>query len=204
VRRKRRWFLPEVPDLVDQLSVQAKITLEGLEAFAAWAAGDPEAADTLAEIEHRGDTVKRELLEELREAFITPLSPEDLFALSRGLDWILNYTRDLASEAKAMDSAPDEILAEMAGLLRDSVAQLGEAIGQLGSSGDEASAAADRAITTERRLEHTYFQGMADLLKVDARDKRISSRELYRRCVRIGDEVIEVAERIIYSVVKES
>jgi hypothetical protein len=45
---------------------------------------------------------------------------------------------------------------------------------------------------------------MAELLEVDARTERISSRELYRRCARIGDEVIDVAERIIYAVVKES
>jgi hypothetical protein len=41
-------------------------------------------------------------------------------------------------------------------------------------------------------------------LRVDTRNERISSRELYRRCVRIGDEVIDVAERVVHAVVKET
>ena len=135
---------------------------------------------------------------------MTPIAPEDLFALSRGLDWILNYARDLASEARAMGNPPDARLAEMAGLLREAVGHICEAIEQLGSGGAAASAAADEAIRAERRLEHAYYRGMAELLAVDARKERISSRELYRRCARIGDEVIDVAERIIYAVVKES
>ncbi len=204
MRRKRRWFLPDTPDLIGQLRVQAGITREGVEAFAAWAAGDEGAAGSLMEIEHRGDVAKRQLLEELRDAFVTPLAPEDLFALSRGIDWILDYTRDLVFESKAMSSPPDERLAEMAGLIRDAVGHIADAVDHLGPSNDKANEAADLAITAERQLEHSYYRGMAQLLEVDKRNERISSRELYRRCARIGDQVIDVAERIIYSVVKET
>lgn len=205
MKRKRRWFLPDTPDLIGQLGVQAGISLEGVEAFAAWAAGDESAGEALPGIEHRGDVAKRELLEQLQEAFITPLAPEDLFALSRGIDWILDYTRDLVSESEAMSSPPDARLAEMARLLRDAVGHIADAITHLGSeSKDAASEAADRAIHAERQLEHAYYRGMAELLAVDRRDERISSRELYRRCTRIGEEVVNVAERILYSVVKET
>jgi len=204
MRTKRRWFLPDTPDLIGELRAQSAITREGLEAFAAWAGGDTAAGDGLPDIEHRGDAAKRELLEQLREAFVTPLAPEDLFALSRGIDWILDYTRDLVSESKAMSSPPDPRLREMAGFLRDAVIHIDDAIAHLGSNGEHASTAADEAIHAERRLEHAYYRGMAELLEVDTRNERISSRELYRRCARIGDEVIDVAERIIYAVVKES
>ncbi len=205
MRRKRRWFLPDTPDLIGQLGVQAGITVEGVEAFASWAAGDEGAGQALPGIEHRGDTAKRELLEQLRDAFITPIAPEDLFALSRGIDWILDYARDLISESEAMSSPPDARLAEMAGLIRGAVAHIAEAINQLGAkSNDAASEAADRAIRAERELEHSYYRGMAELLAIDQRNERISSRELYRRCTRIGEEIVDVAERIIYSVVKES
>ena len=204
MRKKRRWFLPETPDLIGQLRAQATVTLEGLDAFAAWAAGDARAGEALPDIEHRGDAAKRELLEQLGEAFVTPLAPEDLFALSRGIDWILDYTLDLVSESRAMSSPPDARLAEMAGLLRDAVAHIHEAVNQLGSDGDASAAAADEALHAERQLERSYYRGMAELLRVDTRNERISSRELYRRCARIGDVVVAVAERIVYSVVKES
>jgi uncharacterized protein Yka (UPF0111/DUF47 family) len=205
MRRKRHWFLPDTPDLIGQLRVQATIVKEGVDAFAAWAAGDESAGDSLPDIEHRGDAAKRELLEQLRDAFVTPVAPEDLFALSRGIDWILDYTRDLVSESKAMSSPPDARLAEMAGLLCAAVGHIADALGHLGSgSNDAASEAADQAIRSERELEHTYYRGMAELLEVDKRNERISSRELYRQCARIGEEVIDVAERIAYAVVKET
>ena len=204
MKRKRRWFLPDTPDLVGQLRVQAGITLEGVEAFAAWAGGDTAAGETLRDIEHRGDAAKRELLEQLREAFVTPLAPEDLFALSRGIDWILDYTRDLARESVAMKCPPDARVAEMAEFLREAVTQIESAVGNLQSDGAAASASADVAIKTVRRMGIAYYQGMAELLDVQSRPERIGSRELYRRCDRIGEEVIDVAERIIYSVVKES
>ena len=46
--------------------------------------------------------------------------------------------------------------------------------------------------------------GVAALLEVDDRSERISGRELYRRCERIGEAVIDVAERVVYAVVKQS
>ena len=45
---------------------------------------------------------------------------------------------------------------------------------------------------------------MAKLLEVEEMRERIARRELYRRCARIGEVVIDVAERIVYAVVKES
>ena len=202
--RKRRWFLPETPDLVGQLRAQTAITLEGLDGFVAWAEGDAGAAESLPEIEHRGDAAKREVLEQLRKAFVTPLEPEDVYTISRGLDWILDYARDLVRESDAMKRQPNQRLAEMARLLREAVGQLDDALGQLGSNGDAAAAAADRAIKIERRMELAYYQGMAESLEVDSRQERISNRELYRRCARIGDVDHLVAERIVYSVVKQS
>ena len=82
--------------------------------------------------------------------------------------------------------------------------QIDEAIGQLGADGERATAAADAAIKAERELEHAYYSGMAKLLEVEDTRERIARRELYRRCARIGETVIDVAERVIYAVVKQS
>ncbi len=59
------------------------------------------------------------------------------------------------------------------------------------------------AIRAERELERTC-EGMAALFAVENRTERISRRELYRRCARIGERVIDVSERVVYAVVKES
>lgn len=202
--RRGHWFLPESPDLVGLLRGQAAVTIDGLDTAAAWTAGEEGAAQRLAEIEHRGDAAKRELLAELREAFVTPLAAEDVFALSRGIDWILDYARDLVREAEAMACPADTGIAKMVDCLREAMRCIDEAIGALVEDSDRASAAANEAIRAERRLEHIYYAGMADLLDVRDQRERISRRELYRRCERIGEVVIDVAERVVYAIVKES
>ena len=58
----RRWFLPETPDVLGLLRRQVAVTIEGVDAFAAWAAGDATAAEAVRDAEHRGDAAKRELL----------------------------------------------------------------------------------------------------------------------------------------------
>ena len=202
--RHRRWFLPEMPDVIGLLRRQTAVTLEALDALAAWAAGDAAAAQIVRDAEPRGDTAKRDVLDALREAFILQLEPEDVFTLSRGLDWILDYARDLIEEAEAMGVAPDAGIAGMAKLLVEATRQVDEAIGHLGSDDDRATAAADAAIKTARRLEHCYYRDTAKLLELEDTRERISRRELYRRCDRISEVVIDVAERIVYAVVKES
>ncbi len=202
--RFTRWFLPDEPDVVGLLRVQARITLEGLDAYAAWATGDADAARLVREAEARGDEAKRDLRNELRAAFVVPLEPEDVFALSRGIDWILDYTCDLVAEAEVMECPPDAGLAEMARLLGEAVRELDEAIARLGGDGDSATEAAEAAIAVQHRLEASYYRGMANLLTVDDRGQRISLRELYRRSSQIGNVVVDVAERVMYAVVKQS
>ena len=202
--RVRRWFLPETPDVLGLLRRQLAVTIEGVDEFAAWAAGNEPAGRAVRDAEPRGDAAKRELMSALRAAFVTPLEPEDVFALSRGVDWILNYAADLVNESEAMASPPDARIAEMAALLGEAVRHIDRAIARVETHGDQATEAADAAIKAERRMEYVYYRGMAELLEVTDRTDRIARRELYRRCSRIGETVIDVAERVVYAVVKQS
>jgi hypothetical protein len=200
---RRRWFLPDAPDVLGLLRGQIATTIDGFDAFHAWALGDPGAAGRVREIEHAGDAAKRELLGALRAAFITSLEPEDAFALSRGIDRLLNSARDLVNESEAMACPPDARIAEMAAFVRASLTHLDIAVGALGRDADTATDAADAAIREVRRLEHAAYRGMA-ALRVGEGDERIARRELYRSCSRLGETLVDVAERVIYAVMKES
>jgi hypothetical protein len=202
--RRRRWFLPESPDLLGMLRSQLAVTIAGMDAFAAWAGGDGAAAATVRDYEHRADAVRRELHTTLKDAFVTPLEPEDLFALSRGLDRILNQAKDLVGESEVMECAPNAALAEMATLLAAAVRGLDPAIAQLEPHGGDTTEAADAAIKQARRLERVYRAAMADLLQVDDLREVMARRELYRRCSRMGESAVDVAERVLYAAVKES
>jgi uncharacterized protein Yka (UPF0111/DUF47 family) len=190
--------------VIGLLRAQLAVTMEGIDSFIAWASGDATAMEVLREAERRGDVAKRALLQALRSAFVTTLEPEDVFALSRGIDWILDYARDLASESDVLACAPDAVIAEMARLLGEAVRDIDRALANIGSDADAATAAADAAIEAERQLEQTYYRGMGALLEVESRTERIARRELYRHCTRIGEMVIDVAERVVYAVVKQA
>jgi uncharacterized protein Yka (UPF0111/DUF47 family) len=201
---RRRWFLPETPDVLGLLRRQLGVTMEGLDAFGAWAAGDLAAAEGVRDAERRGDVAKRELLSALRDAFVTPMEPEDVFALSRGIDRLLNYARDLVNESEAMACPPDARIAEIAALIGRALREIDTAVARLGSDVDAATEAADAAIVAERRLEQVYFEGMAALLEVEDRNERIARRELYRSCSKLGETVVDIAERVVYAVMKQS
>jgi uncharacterized protein len=202
--RHRRWFLPESPDVVGMLRHQLAVTIAGMDAFAAWANGDAAAAATVREHEHRADAARRELHQTLQDAFVTPLEPEDLFALSRGIDRIINQAKDLVRESEVMACPPDAPLAEMAALLASFARRLDDALARLEPRDGDATDAADSAIKHARQLERVYRAAMAELLEVDDLREVMARRELYRRCSRMGEAAVDVAERVLYAAVKES
>ena len=202
--RRRAWFLPATPDVLGILGGQTAITIDGMAALVAWAQGDPEAAVSLRECEHRADDHKRELRGALTVAFTTPLEPEDLFELSRGLDRVLNGAKNAVREAEVMETAPDAAIAEMATELAEGVGELAAAIAALGRGElDETTASASRAAKSQSRIEKVYREAMSALIAVNDLREVAAKRELYRRLARASDDLREVAERVWYSVLKQ-
>lgn len=202
---RRHWFLPDSPDLLEMLRSQSATTVEGMEALVAWAKGDSDAAERLRRLEHRADEQKGEMRDRLTEAFSTPLEPEDLFELSSGIDEVLNSAKNLVGEAEAMRIPPDAAIAEMAAELASGAKQIEQAIAKFAEENHAgATALADRAIKDQRNAQHTYRTAMSTL--IDNQDLRevAGRRELYRRLARTGDDLVRVAERVWYAVLKES
>lgn len=199
-----RWFLPHSPDVLGRLREQARVTGEGMAAFAAWAAGESSRAQEVRDIEHDADDVRRTLVEELRSAFTTPLAAEDLFKLSQDLDAVMNAAKNTVREADVMQVQPDEALAAMALDLEKGVAFLCEAFEALGRKGEDPTEPAARAVKAQRDLERVYRNAMVALMEQTDLRTVISKQELYRRMSAAADSVVAVADRIWYSTVKES
>jgi uncharacterized protein Yka (UPF0111/DUF47 family) len=201
----KRWFLPETPDVLAMLRAQADLTVQGMDALNTWASGDHAAADQVRKLEHDADDHKRELRAALTVAFTTPLDPEDIFELSRGLDEVLNSAKNAVREAEVMHAAPDAAIAEMTTELAEGTRRIADAFAEL-SRGAMASAtqAADAAVKSQRRLEHVYRAAMSALVDRDDLREVAARRELYRRLARTSDRLVDVAERVWYSVLKES
>lgn len=200
-----RWFLPRTPDVLAALRAQTAVTVDGLDALAAWATGDEAAADRVRECEHVADDRKRELRAALSEAFSTPLEPEDIFQLSTGLDRVMNAAKNIVREAEVLSRRPDAAMAELAAALADGTRHLSEAFEALGDGGGQAAtAAADAALESQRPVERAYRAGMSALLEEAYLYEVAARRELYRRLARTSDGLTDVAERVWYSVLKES
>ena len=78
--------LGQTPDVLAMLRAQAYLTVQGMDALEAWAGGNHATADQAPRLEHEADNHKRELRAAVTMAFTTPLDPEDIFELSRGLE----------------------------------------------------------------------------------------------------------------------
>ena len=200
----RRWFLPETPDVLGLLSAQGIITVEGMEAFCAWAGGETAKEAEVRAKEHEADRARRALLVAVRSAFVTPLNPEDVYELSERLDNVLNGAKDLVREAELLDMDPDPPIAAIGARATSGVRHLVEAFKVLRDHPEQATDLADAAIKEQRGAERSYRRAMSALLEVDDVREIIGRRELYRRCARMSDAVEGVAHRIWYAVVKEA
>lgn len=199
------WFLPEMPDVLRMLREQAQITVEGMDELVAWASGEEAAADRLRAAEHRADKQKRDLREALSEVFSTPLEPEDLFELSRGLDEVLNSAKNVVGEAEAMQSPPDAPTAAMSEELATGTRRLAAAFALFAENDrGDATKAADHAVKHQRNLQHIYRSAMSALIENEDLREVTARREIYRRLARTGDELVRVAERVWYSVLKQT
>jgi uncharacterized protein Yka (UPF0111/DUF47 family) len=200
----RRWFLPESPDLLGLLAHQGAITVDAMAAFSAWAEGDATQGEVVHQLEVRGDEAGRQVLTAVSEAFVTPISPEDIYELSERLDAVLNAAKNLVRESELLDMRPDPPIAEMADLVALGVQALVQAFPVLASDPQRATECADGAVAQQRALEHVYRRAMSALLLEQDIHEVAGRRELYRRCARMGEAIEGVAHRIWYAVVKEA
>lgn len=207
--KRTSWFLPETPDVLGMLRSQATVTIQGVEALVAWAAGDPEGADTVRGCEHLADDRKRELRKALTEAYTTPLDAEDIYMMSVRLDAVMNGAKDAVRESEVMDLVADEHVLAMCSLLAEGVRHLSDAFAGLEpddrpNGGPRAATnAADAAVKSQRQLERVYRGAMSALLEVDDLREVMGRRELYRRLSRVSEDLVEVAERVWYAIFKE-
>ncbi len=102
---------------VQLLSEQADLTVRALlalEKFGRQPTANDDLIEEIKEIEREGDAKRRILIDELAHTYATPFDREDLFALSRAVDDILDAANETAVELAIYKIAPPEGLQEMA------------------------------------------------------------------------------------------
>lgn len=199
----RRWFLPKTPDVLGTLHRQVEVTVGGMTAFAAWAAGDAGQQAVLRSAEHEADAVRRELAGQLRIAFTTPVDAEDLFTLSERLDAVLNMAKNVVRDAELLEVVPTEHTVFMADEALAGVGRLAGALRALPKDPATATTQADAAVKNARHIEKRYVAAIRELIAVPDHQETFVLREHYHDCLRVGERIERVADRVWYAVVKE-
>ena len=186
---------------------QAALTLAGLDALKAYMEGqNGAAAAELIRCEKEADETRRILIYELNKTFITPFDREDIFALSRTIDDVLDYAYSTLNEMEVLKVRPTPFMARIASLLRDAAFELLQAVDRLQDHPGVANEHAQRAKALENRIEDVYREALADLFS-GAEDtkhivKMLKSREVYRHLSNAADRGDEAANVIADIVVK--
>jgi uncharacterized protein len=201
------FFKPRQDNFVRLLIEQSEWTVRGLEALLTYMRNADEAsASTVRKCEKEADEVRRILIDELNRTFVTPLDREDIFALSRAIDDILDYAYSTLDEMTALHVTPNTYLQRMVSLLRDAANEVHMAMLRLKDHPGVAADHAQRAKALENRVESVYREAIAALFEGPADPEHIVEmlklREIYRHLSNAADRGDEAANIISDVVVK--
>ncbi len=193
---------------VKLLADQAALTLHGMEALEEYVnnRSDSDSAKRLQRIEKEADEVRRILIDELNRSFVTPFDREDIFALSRAIDDILDYGYTTLDEMVVLGVDPNSFLRRMVSLLREAAYEIHMATLRLKDHPNVASEHAMRAKALENRVESVYREAIADLFQgptdIEHVMEMLKLREIYRHLSNSADRGDEAANVIGDIVVK--
>lgn len=185
----------------DLLFRQSSKMMEGLEALWIYAENSTkENANLVRDLEREADELRRILIQELDQTFVTPLDREDIYALSRAIDDVMDYANTTVDEMEIYNVKGDEHIKEMVDILRKAGRELNDAVKILKDYPKIASEHAVKAKSYENQIEKAYHLALANLFKGTDTVYMLKMREIYRHLSNAADRGDEAAN-IISSVV---
>ncbi len=203
----RDLFRPKPDKFLTLLEQQADFTVQGMEALAAYMENPSKAcADEVTRLEKEADEVRRILIDELNRNFITPIDREDLHALSRAIDDIIDYAYSTVGEMSILEVAPNDYLRRIVSLLVDATREIYMGVIRLSDHPGVAEDHAVRAKALENRVEWVYREAIAALFRMPQDMAHVVEmlklREIYRHLSNAADRGDEAANILSDIVVK--
>lgn len=201
------FFKPRQSNFVRLLIQQAEWTVDGLDALERYMKKrSPKHAERVDFAEKEADEVRRILIDELNRTFVTPMDREDIHALSRSIDDVLDYAYTTIGEMEILDVEPNDFLRRITSLLGDAAREILMAVQRLSDHPNVANDHAVRAKALENRVEQVYREAVADLFHqpqdVEHIVEMLKLREIYRHLSNAADRGDEAANVISDIVVK--
>jgi len=190
----RDFFFPKKRDFVKMLKEQAEKTTEGMKALYDYMLEPtPEKAQRVVFLEEEADEMRRVLVCELNLSFITPFDREDIYALSRTVDDMVDYAKSTVEEMILFDVAPNDFTKKMAEGLYNAARDITSAITCIKTHAPACGEHVVRAKKAENFVEHRYREGLVELFKTDDVVKILKTREIYRHLSNAADRGDEAA-----------
>lgn len=196
------------PDrFITRLCEQAALIVEGSAALVDYM-GKPskKKAARVRDLEKRADEVRRIFIDELNRSFVTPIDREDLFALSRAIDDVLDHAYVTTNEMDILDVEPNNYLKTMSEMLNDGAEKIHLAIERLEHHPKVADDHAVRAKAIENQMETLYAEALAELFNsaknIEDVVMVLKLREIYRHMFHAVGSVEQAANIINDIVVK--
>jgi len=190
-------------DFCEMLHAQSQKVLEGLDALHAWAEGGVDAKrERVKDIEKEADELRRILIEELNQTFVTPFDRDDIFSLSRAIDDVMDYADRTVDEMEIYEVKPNSHVVQMIDILRKSARELSDSIRLIQKYPNIALEHATKAKAAENEMENAYHRALAELFKGTDTVYMLKMREIYRHLSNAADRGDEAANLIGDIVVK--
>lgn len=207
MQRLRSLFQRRPDRFLELLIQQAEFAVEANETLLKYLDKPGEKfAGKARQVEKDADEVRRILVDELNRTFSTPMDREDIHALSRNLDDVVDYAYTTTEEMQILELDPNEFLMRMATLLRDAAVELHMSMLRLNDHPGVAQEHAQRAKALENRVERVYREALADLFHKPQDIEHIMEilklREVYRHLSNAADRGDEAANHLSDIVVK--
>jgi predicted phosphate transport protein (TIGR00153 family) len=193
---------------IELLVKQAEYAEEGMQKLLAYVKEPSEAiAQSVTVIEKEADEVRRVLIDELNQTFVTPIDREDIFALSLTIDDVLDYAESTVEEMYLFDVQPNVYIERMVSLLTDAAREIHLGVMRLEDHPSVANDHAVRAKALENRMETVYREAVADLFSmprdIDHVVQMLKLREIYRHLSNAADRGDQAANVLGDIVVKK-
>lgn len=188
---------------------QAELAYEGMKLLVKFLEEpSKEIAEELSLKEKEADEVRRILIDELNRTFVTPFDREDIFALSRTIDDVVDYADTTVTEMSVLNVKPTPFMQRIASLLKDAAYEIHNAVIRLPRHPNVAIDHAQRAKALENRVENVYREAIADLFSgpedVHHVVEMLKMREVYRHLSNAADRGDQAANVIADIVVKKT
>lgn len=191
---------------IERLEQQAHFLVLGTEALQEYMKKPSKKnAKQVRAYEKEADEVRRILIDELNQTFVTPIDREDLFALSRAIDDVLDYTDSTTKEMFALDITPDDTLRSMADILHKCAQEILLAIQRLEEHPNVANIHVVRIKDAENSMETLYTDSLSAIFKKNISNLNemmlvLKLREIYRHmyyAIRSAEEAGDIISHVV-------